>query len=206
MIQNIGQNMNPELIALEKLVQARLQEFSIPKEELRILIDILDTSIQLSEAEHFDVPESKVVKLIIGNSGPKAKRKNRRNIKISVGSFLSLTAAGAFTIASAISEPWLIPFVFIILFQEAKKLYEIELDKETALVLYSITRIGRKPSGIKFPEILKSSKYLGQKYGHFLSEKRIKIELYKLIEIGILEKDYLSAYKLIENIEIKFTG
>lgn len=130
-------------MALEKIVKTRLQKFGISNKESEILTDILDACIQLSEVKKLDAPESEVVKLSIESSGPKAKSRNIKNIKMSVGSFLSLAAAGAFTIASAISEPWLIPFAFIILFQEVKKLYEIELDKETALVLYSVVRLGK---------------------------------------------------------------
>ena len=180
--------MYSDIKDLESHVKKRLQKFGIADIEIKSLIDILDSCIYLSKFENNNTFENEVVKFSINNSGPKAKYGNISNIKISIGTFLSLTALGAFTGASAISEPWLIPFAFIILFQEIKNLYEIYLDKETALVLYSLVRINRIKSGSNISEILESMEYLSRGHGHSLSDTRIQIELSKLVDLGILEK------------------
>lgn len=165
-------------------------------------MDIVLSNIELSQKGNIKIPNNEIIDIIIRNDGPSAKRTSTKNIKINVRSFFSLFAAGAFSVAATLSNRWLIPFAIIVIFQELKKQYEIELDKLTAIVLLSFATKDLSSNSMDQGEIVRSSMCLSEEYGEYLSEKKVMIELEKLVRLGVVAEEG-GKYKLVEKLNIK---
>jgi len=146
------------------------------------------------------IPENEVVDIEQDSVPPTARRTHPANFELSFSNVLRLLALGAFTGASVVSTPWLIPFGVIVLAQELKEQFTIKFDEKAAVVLSAVA--GR---------LADTNEHSAKSIAHAISQDstlpalssdEIHRQLEVLTRLGILEcRD--EAYVLVERMRVK---
>lgn len=150
--------------------------------------------------ERVEIPDSQVVTVVREPNHIKASRISPKNFSVSVKNILTLATSIAFTVASTISDPWLIPFAVILLVQELRQQFSMSFDEKAALVLYSFAMCAR--DNLRPTAITVAAKRIARPYGITFSREGIERELKNLVKLGILKKER-NGYTVVEKIIFK---
>lgn len=133
-----------------------------------------------------------------------AKSQKPRNMVFNLVGVLETIAAGAFTVSSMVTTPWLIPFGLLLVWRSTVDALSIEISEREAIVLLAMWE-SRDEDGISaFQDILKCVNDLLKTYSRdSWSSRNVEEALKSLAKLGCVDQlGKESCWKVIEKLTV----
>ena len=152
------------------------------------LVNYIISFCEFEEVDKLTVNRLERVIIKEGKGHLSAKSIKLQNTKYNLVQMFESVASGVFTVSSIVSQPWLAPFGFLLLWRSIIGAITVQIEIEDALVLMGLFSLSNSGSVTNIENIVKEVHQLFMRY-KVISPSIIEVKTYlhKLQRLGCIE-------------------